>query len=574
MKSIILVTLSFFFLVSIGFGEEKKSGPTGSEFTSSQIVDPDSPIIDYERLFHPVIGRNGIVSTQESIASQVGLDILREGGNAADAAVAVAYALSVTLPKAGNLGGGGFLLYYSADDEKTIAIDFREMAPSAAHKNMYLDGEGNVDQKLARFSPRSIGVPGTVRGLSKLHSRFGSLPFKPLVEPAIRLAKEGIVVSPGLATDLSNYRERLNRNPTISKIFYKENGACHQFGEVLVQDDLAWSLTQISETGDRAFYEGAIAEKLVTFMEENDGLITAADLKNYRVVERAPVRGHYKGYDIVSMPPPSSGGVHVIQMLNILENTALQETGHNSAKSIHFLAESMKYAFADRSQYLGDPDFFRVPIKWLTSKAYGKEIFGEIEAGKARPAKDIRPGVEPFEEGENTTHFSIMDRFGNALSMTYTLNYSFGSRQMAEGTGILLNNEMDDFSAKPGVPNGFGLLGGEANAIEPGKRPLSSMTPTIVFRDGEPHLVTGSPGGSKIITTVLQTILNVIEYDMNIAEASNSPRIHHQWLPDELKWRKRDQHRHDSNSRILRLPDRIHQLPWKYAIRDEDWRSV
>ena len=497
-----------------------------------------APVIDYERRFHPVIGRSGIVASQESRASAIGLQVLKNGGNAADAAVATAYALCVTLPKAGNLGGGGFLLYYSAKDKKTFAIDFRETAPAAAHRDMYLNDQGKVDQALARFSPQSIGVPGTVRGLSAIHSRFASLPLKSLMKPAIRLAKEGIIVSPGLASDLSNYEKRLKTCPAIAKIFYKKNGELYRFGETLVQSDLAWSLEQIADQGAEAFYEGDIAEKLLAFMKEKGGLITASDLRSYRIAERTPVTGAYKGCQIVSMPPPSSGGIHLIQMLNVLENTSLAETGHNSARSIHLLAETMKYAFADRSRHLGDSDFYPVPVPWLTSKRYGKEIFNQIEPGKARPSSEIRPGIETGHEDEDTTHFSIMDRFGNAASLTYTLNYSFGSRQMAEGTGILLNNEMDDFSAKPGAANGFGLIGGKANAIESGKRPLSSMTPTIVFRNRSPYLVTGSPGGSKIITSVLQLILNVVEHKMNIAEASTSPRIHHQWIPDALKCEK------------------------------------
>lgn len=493
------------------------------------------PIIDYQSRFHPVIGRNGIVSSQEALASDIGIQVLKDGGNAVDSAIAVAYALAVTLPKAGNLGGGGFILVHSAKDNKTYSFDFREMAPLAATRDMYLDENGDVDKTRARFSPQSVGVPGTVRGLSAVHERFGTRPLKDLIQPAIGLARDGIKVSPGLASDLVSYGEKLKSSPTIAKVFYKEDGEPYSLGDTLVQKDLAWSLEQIAEEGEKAFYEGAIAEKLVAFMESEGGLISAEDLKNYRVAEREPIRGTYKGYEVVSMPPPSSGGVHLIQMLNTLENTSLKKMGHNSARAIHHLGEAMKYAYADRSAHLGDPDFVEVPIDWLTSKAYGKDLFSKIEEAKAVPSSEIKPGTPVEYESEQTTHFSVMDKDGNAVSLTYTLNFSFGSLQMAPGTGFLLNNEMDDFSAKPGVPNAFGLLGGEANAIQPKKRPLSSMTPTIILKDGEAYLATGSPGGAKIITTVLQAVLNVIEYDMNVAEASSVPRVHHQWMPDELK---------------------------------------
>jgi len=491
-------------------------------------------IIDYESRFHPVIGKNGIVSSQERLASEIGLQVLKDGGNAVDSAIAVAYALAVTLPKAGNLGGGGFMLVHSAKDKQTYAFDFREMAPLAASRDMYLDGNGDVDTKRARFSPQSVGVPGTVRGLSAVHERFATKPLNELIQPAIVLARDGFPVSPGLAGDLVSYEEKLKSSPAIAEIFYKDNGDPYFLGETFVQADLAWSLEEIAEHGEEAFYEGAIAEKIVTFMKNEGGLIDAADLKNYRVAEREPITGTYKGHEVVSMPPPSSGGVHLIQMLNTLENTSLEEMGHNSARSIHHLAEAMKFAYADRSAHLGDPDFAEVPIDWLTSKAYGKELYSRIQNEKAIPSSEVKPGTPVEYESEQTTHFSVMDKEGNAVSLTYTLNFSFGSLQMAPGTGFLLNNEMDDFSAKPGVPNGYGLLGGEANAIQPGKRPLSSMTPTMVLKDGNPYLVTGSPGGAKIITAVLQTVLNVVEYDMNVAEASSVPRVHHQWMPDEL----------------------------------------
>jgi len=494
-----------------------------------------SPIIDYQSRFHPVIGRHGIVSSQEARASEIGLQVLKDGGNAIDAAIAVAYSLAVTLPKAGNLGGGGFMLVHSAKDNRTYAFDFREMAPAAATRDMYLDANGDVDKQRARFSPSSVGVPGTVRGLSAARKRFGTKPLRKLIQPAIRLARDGINVPAGLAMDLVTYETKLKSSPTIAQVFYKKNGEPYALGETLRQPDLAWSLGQIAQHGEDAFYEGAIAKKLVAFMKDVGGLITEEDLKNYRVAERTPIQVTYKGYQVVSMPPPSSGGVHLIQMLNTLENTSLKAMGHNSAQSIHHLAEAMKYAYADRSVHLGDMDFVRVPIEWLISKRYGMDLFSQIQKDEAIPSSKIKPGTPVEYESEQTTHFSVMDQEGNAVSLTYTINFSFGALQMAPGTGFLLNNEMDDFSAKPGVPNGFGLLGGATNAIEPGKRPLSSMTPTIVLKGGLPYLATGSPGGSKIITTVLQTVLNVIEYDMNIAVASSLPRVHHQWMPDELK---------------------------------------
>lgn len=491
-------------------------------------------IIDYDSRFHPVIGKQGIVASQEARATRIGLQVLQDGGNAVDSAIAVAYSLSVTLPKAGNLGGGGFMLVYSAEHQKTFAFDFRERAPMAASRDMFLDQAGAVDRQRGRYSLQSVGVPGTVAGLAAVHEKFATKPLRELIAPAVVLARDGFEVTPGLADDFVSYQTRLTSNPIVKAVFFKEDGQPYAPGEKLVQRDLAWSLQQIADHGSQAFYDGPIAEKLVAFMQANGGLITREDLQAYEVAEREPIQGTYKGYEVVSMPPPSSGGVHLIQMLNTLENASLKQMGHNSARSIHHLAEAMKYAYADRSAHLGDPDFANVPVRWLTSKDYGKQLFSRIRTDQATASSDIKPGRPVEYESEETTHFSVMDGAGNVVSMTYTLNFSFGSQQMAPGTGFLLNNEMDDFSAKPGVPNAFGLLGGEANAIQPGKRPLSSMTPTIVFRDGRPYLATGSPGGSKIITSVLQVVLNAIEYDQNIAQASSLPRIHHQWMPDQL----------------------------------------
>jgi len=491
------------------------------------------PIFDYGSRFHPVVGERGMVAAQELRAAEVGLAVLRDGGNAIDAAVAVGYTLAVTLPKAGNLGGGGFMLIYLAEEGKTVAINFREMAPAKAHRDLFLDGNGDVDNRKARFSYQSVGVPGTVAGLSHALDAYGSQPLAKLIRPAIQLADKGLIVSYGMASDLNRVRERMAVCAASKQIFVKEEG--WQKDDRLVQKDLAWSLRQIAKKGPDAFYKGKIGERLAADMARNDGLITMADLAAYKVTETPPVTGTYRGYGIVSMPPPSSGGVHVIQMLNILEGYPLAEMGHNSAASIHLLAEVMKLAYADRSKYLGDPAYFDVPVTGLTSTDYAVSLRKGISEKKARPATEIAPADPAPYESPQTTHYSVVDAAGNAVAVTTTLNFSFGTSLVAEGTGILLNNEMDDFSSKPGTPNAFGLLGGEANAIEAGKRPLSSMTPTMVTKDGKPFLITGSPGGATIITAVLQTIVNVVDHEMNIAEASSVPRIHHQWLPDRLR---------------------------------------
>lgn len=499
---------------------------------SARDVAVDLPIIDPVDIHHPVAGRSGMVVSQEMLASEVGAEILARGGNAVDAAVAVGFALAVTLPRAGNLGGGGFMLVYVAEEEKVYAFDYREMAPAAAHRDMYLDENGDVDQQRVRFSHKASGVPGTVAGLHYVHQRFGTLEWAELVEPAVRLAEEGIVVNYDLAGSLKRRQERMSRNPATRAAFFKADGVPYEAGELFVQEDLAWTLNQIAEEGPQAFYEGEIARKIVADMQANDGLITMADLANYRVREREPVRGNYRGYEIVSMPPPSSGGVHLIQMLNVLEHFPLADYGPGSANHLHLLVEVMRLAYADRAEHLGDPDFYEVPVTWLTSEAYARELAAGIDLKKARKSADVSPGRPAPKESFDTTHFSIMDKSGNTVASTYTLNFSYGSGMTVAGAGFLLNNEMDDFSAKPGVPNAFGLLGGEANAVEPGKRPLSSMTPTLVFKDGRPYIATGSPGGSRIITAVLQLIVNVIDHGMNIADATHQPRIHHQWLPD------------------------------------------
>ena len=472
----------------------------------------DSAIIRYNARHHPVVDTEGMVASQNAVASAVGAQILADGGNAIDAAVGVGFSLAVVLPRAGNIGGGGFMLAYLADSDETIAIDYREMAPRAAHRDMFLDTDGNVDDERARFSHLSSGVPGTVAGLHAAHERYGSLPWKRLLEPAIALARDGFIISHDLANLLASRRDRLGRNPAARGYFYKADGEPYAAGERLIQRDLAATLTAIANEGPDAFYRGAIAELIVADMEANGGLIDAESLAVYTPVFRDALRGSYRGHDIVAMPPSSSGGVHVIQMLNVLEHFPVADLGPGSADNVHLLAEVMKLAYADRSRHLGDMAFYDVPIDWLSSSAYAKSLAASIDMDRARPSSDIQPGVPAAPESPDTTHFSIMDDEGNAVANTYTLNFSYGSHIAVAGAGFLLNNEMDDFSAKVGVPNAFGLVGGEANAIEAGKRPLSSMTPTMVFKDGKPWLVTGSPGGSRIITSVLQMIVNVIDH--------------------------------------------------------------
>jgi gamma-glutamyltranspeptidase/glutathione hydrolase len=499
----------------------------------------DTAVLSPRDIVHPVFAENGMVASQEALATRIGVDVLKRGGNAVDAAVAVGFALAVTLPRAGNLGGGGFMLVHRAESgempAETVAIDYREMAPAAAHRDMYLDADGEVDSDRSRFSYHSVGVPGSVAGLALALERYGTLPLAEVLAPAIRLAAEGIVVNRDLSDSLASREERLTSRPATTAIFFHPDGTPYAPGERLVQADLAWSLRQIAENGPAAFYEGEIAQRIAADMAANGGPITLEDLAAYRVAVREPASGTYRGFEIASMPPPSSGGVHLVQILNILEGYPLGELGPGGAETIHLMAEAMKLAYADRSRHLGDPDFWPVPVEGLTSKAYAATLRAGIDRSRARPAGEIAAGDPAPYESNETTHFSVMDRWGNVVSNTTTINFGYGSGIVAAGTGILLNNEMDDFSAKPGVPNAYGLLGGEANAIEPGKRPLSSMSPTIVFKDGRPLLATGSPGGSRIITTVLQIILNVVDHGMNMAAATQAPRVHHQWLPDELR---------------------------------------
>jgi gamma-glutamyltranspeptidase/glutathione hydrolase len=464
----------------------------------------------------------------------VGADILAAGGNAVDAAVATGFSLAVTLPRAGNIGGGGFMLIHDAESGEDIAIDFRERAPLRATRDMYLDENGDVDRRRATFTHLASGVPGTVAGLWHAHQKYGRLPWADVVAPAVRQARDGIPVSYDLARILATNQHRYCANAATCSYFYKPGGVPYAPNEVLVQSDLAETLRLIAEQGADAFYKGEVADKIVAEMERGGGLIDAESLAAYQPEEREVVRGNYRGYDIVAMPPPSSGGVHIVQMLNVLETFPISEFGAESADSIHLLAEVMRLAYADRSQHLADPDHYDVPVEWLTSKSYAEELAATIDMGRAKRSQDVAPGVEPKPEGIDTTHYSVIDSDGNVALVNYTINFSFGSGIAVAGAGFMLNNEMDDFVAKPGVPNAFGLVGGEANAIVAGKRPLSSMSPVMIFDGDDLLLATGSPGGSLIITAVLQLIVNVIDHGMNLAEATLAPRIHHQWFPDRI----------------------------------------
>ena len=513
------------------FVSDADSVPMASNADTSTLI----PIIDYKERFLPVIARNGMVVGPEQLAAEVGAQILRQGGNAIDAAVATGFALAVTYPRAGNLAGGGFMLIHLADDDRETLIDYRETAPAAASRDMFLDNEGNLDKQREYFSLQSAGVPGTVAGMLYALEKYGTLTREQALAPAIALARDGIPVSYSLFFEISASAQNLRKNPAAERQFFQPDGSAYAVGDIWRQPDLAWTLSEISEEGINGFYGGEVAQLITTEMESGGGLITAQDLADYRVVERQPVRGTYKDFEIVSTPPPSSGGVHIVQMLNILEGYDLQAMGHNSAAYVHHLTESMKLAYADRSLYLADPDFVDVPVTQLIDKAYAEQQRQRIDSNVATPSVDIAPGQLLGSESTETTHYSVADRFGNVVSNTYTLNFSFGSNIVVPGTGMLLNNEMADFASSPGSANAFGLVQGEANKIEPGKRPLSSMSPTIVFRAGEPWLATGSPGGSVIISTVLQTTLNAMVFDMNIATAAAEPRMHHQWMPDVLK---------------------------------------
>jgi gamma-glutamyltranspeptidase/glutathione hydrolase len=481
----------------------------------------------------PVTARHGMVVAQEARAARIGADVLTRGGNAVDAAVATGFALAVTYPRAGNIGGGGFMVIHLAAENQNITIDYRETAPAATTRETFLDAQGAADPKKSRDIGLAIGVPGTVAGLALAHRKYGSGQFTlaQLIAPALALARDGIPVADDTADSLPFAQDQLARWPSSAKIFLRPDGTALAPGDRLVQSDLAATLAAIAQGGPRAFYEGPTADRIITAVRDAGGLMARDDLKNYRAIERPVIRATYRGYDIVSMPPPSSGGVLLAQMLNVLEGFTLRA---GDPHSLHLMIETMRYAYADRARLLGDPDFVTMPIAGLTSKRYAAAIRAMINRERAQRSRDIRAGNPTAFEGDNTTHFSVIDRFGNAVANTTTLNLSYGVGLVAAGTGVLLNNELDDFAAAPGAPNAFGLVGFDANAPGPNKRPLSSMTPTIVLKDGKPFLVTGSPGGSRIITVVLQVLLNVIDHRMTLAEAVHAPRIHHQWLPDEV----------------------------------------
>jgi|TARA_B100001540_G_scaffold110209_1_gene98861 gamma-glutamyltranspeptidase/glutathione hydrolase len=479
--------------------------------------------------------KNGMITTQHFLATQVGEKILNRGGNAYDASIAVAFTLAVVLPRAGNIGGGGFMVIYDKETEQPYTIDFREKAPELSTKDMYLNKDGSFnDKNLSTVGYLAIGVPGTVAGLWEVHQKFGSLPWNELIEDAIYYAENGFEITPFLADILLRYSESLSLFAETKEIFQLHYPNFKN--KTLVQKDLANTLKIIASNGRKGFYEGEIAEKISSEIKKNNGLISKSDLKNYSPVWREPLISNYRDTEIITMGPPSSGGLHVIQMLNILENYDLKKIGHNSLEYINLLTEVMKFAYADRSKYLGDPDFYDVPIKKIISKKYANDINKNIQIGKLTPVNEINPGKYMDGESHETTHFSVVDKTGNVISMTYTLNSTFGSKVVIEGTGILMNNEMDDFSAAPGIPNQFNLLGAEANEIAPFKRPLSSMTPTIVLKDKELFFTTGSPGGARIISAVLQSIVNIIDFNMNLEDTTAAKRIHHQWYPDILEY--------------------------------------
>jgi gamma-glutamyltranspeptidase / glutathione hydrolase len=483
---------------------------------------------------HAVAAEHGMVVAQEKLAARIGADVLRRGGNAVDAAVATGFAMAVTYPRAGNIGGGGFMVIHSRERGEDITIDYRETAPAATTPGIFFGSDGKPDAAKSRESALGIGVPGTVAGLTLALEKYGSGQFTlaQLLQPSIELARNGIAVTDDIADALPEEYPWLARWPSSAKLFSRADGTQLREGDTLVQPDLETTLSAIAEQGPRGFYQGPVAEKLVKAIGDAGGIMTLDDLKSYQAVIRAPVRGTYRGYDVVSMPLPSSGGVVLLEMLNILEGFPMSDMKQGTALSLHVMIEAMKRAYADRARYLGDPAFVNAPISTLIAKDYAARQRASIDLDHATPSTEV---LTPPREGSNTTHFSIVDSLGNAVSNTYTLNFPYGVGLVAEGTGVLLNNELDDFTAAPGASNAFGLVGFEANLPGPGKRPLSSMSPAIVLKDGQPVLVTGSPGGSRIISTVLQVIVDVLDYHMDVAAAVAAPRLHHQWLPDEVR---------------------------------------
>lgn len=471
----------------------------------------------------------GAVSSADELATEIGMKILMDGGNAIDAAVGVGFALAVVYPQAGNLGGGGFFVIHLSDG-RDVAIDFREMAPINAHKNMYLDEFGNVIENLSTIGCLASAVPGSVAGLLFALEKYGTKSRTEVMKYAIELAENGFRIKPELANSLNSNLKDFKKFESTKKIF----GRKFKEGEILVQKDLAYTLKKIRDEGKDGFYKGEIADKIVQEMKRGGGIISYEDLENYVVKERQVIKGTYRGYEIITMPPPSSGGVCLIYLLNILENFNLSDNDLFSAENIHLMVEAMRRVFADRSEHLGDADFYPVPLDVLISKDFACKMFSDFDKNKATPSSDISP-VKINNEGENTTHYSIVDSYGNIVAVTTTINDIYGNKVIVDGAGFFLNNEMDDFSIKTGVPNIYGLLGNVANEIQPKKRPLSSMTPTIIFRDKTPFLVLGSPGGSKIITTVLNTIVRIIDFGLSLEEAIDLPRFHHQWFPDEIQ---------------------------------------
>ena len=490
------------------------------------------PLIDYGTRFIPAIASRGMVSGPEKLASEAGLAMLKKGGNAIDAAVATGFALAVTLPRAGNIAGGGFMLVHLADANEQVFIDYREMAPAAASRDMFLNEDGTVNKRKAYNSVSAAGIPGTVAGLIHALEQYGTLDLKTVMQPAIDLAENGFAVPAALHLNLRSAAKRLGRNEEANRVYLGGTGTAPAMGTLFKQPDLAATLKRVRDKGFDGFYKGITAALIAAEMQRGGGVMNADDLASYRAIERKPVRASFRGYDIVSAPPPSSGGVHVSQILKLLEPYPIEDMGHNSAAYLHLLIESMKLAYADRSEYLGDPDRTTIPIATLTSEPYLEKRRELIKDDEATPSEIIKPGDVDDYESTETTHFSVVDQFGNVVTNTYTINFSFGSGIVVPGTGMLLNNEMDDFAAKPGFPNGYGLVQGEANAVSAGSRPLSSMTPTLVFKEGKPWVATGSPGGSRIITAVAQTLLNLMAFDMTLGMATSSPRIHHQWMPD------------------------------------------
>ena len=512
---------------------------------------------------------NAVVVTRHHLATDVGAEILEIGGNAVDSAIAIAFALAVVNPSAGNIGGGGFLLYYNADEKKTYALDYRERAPIAANENMFLDADGNVIKNLSLNSYLAAGIPGTVKGMFTIHELFGSKSMDDLISPSVKLASEGFRLSAFQANNFNKYRKKFLNGSDSESIFINSDDKDFSAGDVFTQTDLAESLRLIKDKGQKAFYEGEIAEKIVSDFSDNGGLITSQDLQDYEVYFKEPICGDYKQYNVCSMPLPSSGGIAIIQMLNIIENFDLKNYSHNSLDYIKLLTKVMSFAYADRSEYLGDEDFFDVPKEKLISKKYAAEISKKIKSGEKIT---VEPGIY-FYEGDQTTHFSVIDFDGNVVSNTYTLNTAYGSGIVAKGTGILMNNEMDDFSIKPGTPNAYGLIGSEANKIEAKKSPLSSMSPTIIFENSKPVLITGSQGGSMIINTVLQEILNVLEFDLKLSESNKKNRIHYQWKPDVLFYEDLDEKLIEILEKDLRLYQRNIGETQSIALENDEYKG-